>query len=428
MSRQKICVLVVLALATLIGIVSVQVYWVRQAYELKDRQFAQMVTRALTGVGRRIAKAEPGVPVGVQVVPLSSAYFLVNLDAPIDEKKLNYFLRAELEMNQILIDFEYGLYDKRIGQVVYANQSASSVELAAPIRLANSPYYFVVRFPTQARYLAQQLNNWSLASAVVLLIIVFFGYLLYSVLNQKQHAELQRDFINNMTHEFQTPIAAIKLATDVLASPKVIDQPERMLKYVRMVQEETQRLQQQVETVLTIARAEKRTFVLNPEVVDVHELAHSLAERHGTYLSLDLRAQFPMVRADRLHLINVLSNLLDNAVKYSPVDPHIQIISYNENKDLTIAIKDNGIGIAPEHQSRVFQSFFRAPGVNAHNVKGFGLGLNYVQKIVKAHRWKLDLESTLGQGSLFIIRIPQSPDGPVQGRRSSRQQEQPLLG
>ena len=428
MSRRKICVLVCLSILTLVGIMSVQVYWVRKAYELRDRQFVQTVTKALTGVGRRIARPEPGVPVGVQIVPLSSSYFLVNLDVPIDQSKLNYYLAAELEINQVLTNFEYGLYDQKTGQIVYANQSATSTVLPASFSLPNSPYYFVVRFPNQDRYLTQQMNGWSLASAVILLIIVFFGYLLYAALTQKQHSELQRDFINNMTHEFQTPIAAIKLATDILSSPKVLDQPQRMMKYVRMVQEETQRLQQQVETVLTIARTEKRTFVLNPEKVDVHERAYSLAERHGSYLSLDLRAQLSVVQADRLHLTNVLSNLLDNAVKYSPVDPHIHLLSYNENNALIVAVKDNGIGIAPEHQAQVFQSFFRAPGVNAHNVKGFGLGLNYVQKIVKAHRWKLELESTLGQGSSFMIRISQNPNGRPKRRIFPKQKEESLIG
>jgi two-component system phosphate regulon sensor histidine kinase PhoR len=423
MSRLTTRILIVLSILSIVGIVSTQVYWVRKAYELRERQFLQTVTKALGEVARRVARPETGVPVGVQVVTLSPAYYLVNLDAPIDPRKLEFYLGVELEIHQILTDFEYGVYDDSVGQIIYENSERQPPALASSVNQAkppvSSPYYFVVRFPNQVQFLTHQLDNWILASLIVLLITSFFMYLFYRMLTQKNQTEDQREFINNMTHELQTPITSIKIAADVLNSPKIFEQPERMLKYVRMVQEETMRLQQQVETVLTVARADKKgAFQLQPVSIDMHELLYHLAERHGDYLHLELDAHYATVQADRLHIANVLGNLVDNAVKYTPVDPYIRLITRNENGQFIIIVQDNGIGIAPEHQPYIFNAYYRAPGVNAHSVKGFGLGLSYVQKIVKAHRWKLSLSSAPGQGSSFAIRIPQSTVQPLHSRKS----------
>ncbi|WP_221622251.1 sensor histidine kinase [Larkinella rosea] len=418
MSRMTTRILIVLSVLSIVGIVSTQVYWVRKAYEVRERQFLQSVTKALSEVARRVARPETGVPVGVQVVTLSPSYYLVNLDAPIDPRKLDFYLGAELEIHQILTTFEYGIYDNNAGKIIYENSSRESNGLAQPSKAvkpsASSPYYFVVRFPNQIQYLTQQLDNWILASMIVLLITSFFVYLFYRMLTQKNQSEDQREFINNMTHELQTPIASIKIAADVLSSPKIVEQPERMLKFVRMVQEETQRLQQQVETVLTVARSDKKgAFTLHPVAIDMHELLYRLAERHGDYLHLELDANYSIVQADRMHLVNVLGNLVDNAVKYTPVNPHIRLITRNENSQFVLIVQDNGIGIAPEHQSHIFNAYYRAPDASTHSVKGFGLGLSYVQKIVKAHHWKLTLSSAPGQGSSFGIRIPQPIVQPI---------------
>ncbi|GAB3898786.1 HAMP domain-containing sensor histidine kinase [Larkinella knui] len=405
--------------------VSTQVYWVRKAYELRERQFLQSVTKALGEVARRVARPETGMPVGVQVVMLSPTYYLVNLDAPIDPGKLEFYLGAELEIHQILTDFEYGIYDNNAGQIIYENSSrqpAESPGLAKTAsRPASSPYYFVVRFPNQVQYLTQQLDSWILASVIVLLLTSFFMYLFYRMLTQRNQTEDRREFINNMTHELQTPITSIKIAADVLSSPKIFEQPERMLKYVRMVQEETLRLQQQVETVLTVARSEnKAAFKLQPVSIDMHELLYNLAERHGDYLHLELEAHYPVIQADRLHLTNVLGNLVDNAVKYTPANPVIRLQTRNENGQFVFVVQDNGIGIAPEHQPHIFNAYYRAPGANNHSVKGFGLGLSYVQKIIKAHHWKLSLSSAPGQGSSFSIRIPQPIVQPLRKKTELR--------
>jgi len=250
------------------------------------------------------------------------------------------------------------------------------------------------------------LRGWIGSSLLVLLAVSFFGYALFVILRQRQLTEVQRDFINNMTHELQTPIATIRIAADVLNTPAIKDQPERLKKYTSIVKEEALRLQNQVETVLNMAKAEKNSLPLTIEWLDVHQIISSLANKYEINLTLHLNATEPYIHADRLHLSNAISNLIDNAFKYTPQNPDIHLETASQNGSLIITVRDNGIGIAPEHHRKVFDKFYRVSTGNIHNVKGFGIGLSYVQQIVKAHQWKLDLKSELGKGSEFKIKIP----------------------
>jgi two-component system, OmpR family, phosphate regulon sensor histidine kinase PhoR len=215
------------------------------------------------------------------------------------------------------------------------------------------------------------------------------------------------DLLHTFVHEFQTPIANIRMAADILASPVGHAEPGRSEKYLQIIREETERLQQQVETVLSLARAEQNALIVCVESVAVHDLIESVAQRHGPYLTLDLQAPQPTILADRHHLTNVLYNLLDNAVKYSPDPPDITIhTALDADNNLIISISDQGVGISESAQAQIFQPYFRVKSRDAVNVKGFGLGLSYVQKIVEAHEWHISVVSAIGQGSTFRILIP----------------------
>lgn len=212
------------------------------------------------------------------------------------------------------------------------------------------------------------------------------------------------DLLHTFVHEFQTPIANIRMAADILASPVARAEPGRSEKYLQIIREETERLQQQVETVLSLARAEQNALIVCLDTVDVHELIESVAQRHGPYLTLSLQAVSSAILADRHHLTNVLYNLLDNAVKYSPGSPEITILTTSDaDNNLIISVLDRGVGIPETAQKQIFQPYFRVKSRDAVNVKGFGLGLSYVQKIVEAHNWTISVVSVVGQGSEFRI-------------------------
>jgi two-component system, OmpR family, phosphate regulon sensor histidine kinase PhoR len=264
--------------------------------------------------------------------------------------------------------------------------------------------------------------RWSLVVLFVLASQVLIGYSLWWLLNQRQRTVGQTEALHSIIHEFQTPIAAIRMSVDILDSPMGRNQPERIDKYVRIIREETERLQHQVETMLTLARADRNTLILNPEPVPVHQLLHSVAERHGDYLCLHMTGAEPLLLADRLHLTNVLHNLLDNAVKYSVGEPAITVHAQTTGKGLLISVSDQGVGIPTHLLPQIFQPFFRVHDRNQPSVKGFGLGLSYVQRIIQAHKWAIDVKSELGQGSEFMIRIPATALLPLQPGISVRKQ------
>jgi len=245
---------------------------------------------------------------------------------------------------------------------------------------------------------------------ITLIAMAFFLYAIMVILRQKRMSELQRDFINNMTHEFKTPISSIRLSNNVLRENDVIRKDPRLSRYATIIHQQSERLNEHVEKVLSIARMDDHQFVLHKEDVDLHEVIEELiqskeaeiAER-GVDLRTELGAAHPVMRADKLHLSNVLYNLLDNAMKYSGDNPVVVLKTEEKDGIVHFSIRDNGIGISPEHQKHLFTKFFRVPTGNVHNVKGFGLGLFYVKRIVDQHRWKIHVESAEGKGTMIEI-------------------------
>jgi len=263
----------------------------------------------------------------------------------------------------------------------------------------SAPLFTPVSFPTLTAS-----ETWLVLLVLALPSQALFCYILWRML-RRQKGTIKTDVLHSVVHEFQTPVAAIRMAVDVLDSPIVRNHPERTEKYIRIIREETERLQHQVETMLTLARADRNTLILNPEPVSLCSLVETIAERHGNYLCISLPLN-PLLMADRLHLTNVLHNLIDNAVKYSPGDPQISLNAAADANGLLLTIRDRGIGIPAHQLKQIFKPFFRVHDRSQPSVKGFGLGLSYVQRIVLAHNWRIDVTSEPGRGSEFRISIP----------------------
>ncbi|WP_210464592.1 sensor histidine kinase [Rufibacter roseolus] len=283
-----------------------------------------------------------------------------------------------------------------------------------PNDVMTAPGFLLLNFPDRNLYVWQSLLLPSAISVLFTLIIILtFSFTLYTILRQKKISEIKNDFINNMTHEFKTPIATISLALDALVNPKVRKDEVRVDYYARIIKDENRRMHQQVEKVLQTAQMERRTLQLAFEEVDVHQLIKKAAEpfqlhieqRQGT-LDLKLDARTPYVWADPGHLSNMIGNLLDNANKYSPNAPKIVIQTTTISKGLHISVEDQGSGMSREAQKKVFEKFYRVPTGNVHNVKGFGLGLSYVKTMAEAHAGSIHLRSELGKGSKFTLWLP----------------------
>ena len=432
MSRNTLRLIVILATLCIVGIAVTQIYWVRRAFDLKEEALTRELNSALFNVAQQIFTINNvPAPVANPVKQLSTNYFVVMVNGEIDVSLLELLLKQEFEKRNVKLDFEYGIYNCMSEQMVYGNYIA--MEAASKEQKGNLPkwkdqtYYFGVQFPTREAHLVNQMGIWSFSTLVLLLVVVFFAYTLFVIFKQKRLGEIQKDFINNMAHEFKTPISTIAISADVLKDPQTIHQPERQLNYITIIQNENNRLKQQVDRVLQAARLNNDDSGLKKEMLDVNSLireavtSFDLAVREkGGSICITI-AESITVKGDKLHLINAIGNVLDNAIKYCNQAPGINITTSKStmflksgywrpgNKKLAavaISIADNGIGISKENQKRIFQQFYRVPTGNVHNVKGFGIGLHYVKLIAGAHGGKVTVESEIGKGSKFTITLP----------------------
>lgn len=417
MSRNTIRLVLLLGIVAMIGIFSIQIYWVKKAFDLKSQQFRQTVMVSLRNVANQISKAYKLSSIENPVSQYSSDYYLVNLRIPLDHSILEHLLKEEFKKNNINTDFEYGIYDCETDKIVFGAHINSDFEVEPEIDHGIMPKtdkfmnYFGVKFPSQSSYLTSKLDFWIISSIITIIVLAFFGYAMWVILTQKRLSEVQRDFINNMTHEFQTPISTIKIASDVLSNSKIIDQPERMKKYVQIIKQENNRLKNQVEAVLATAKLGKGNIDLDIKLQELNEILQEASESVGAEMGdnfmLDLQAKQTSFYGDRMHFMNIMRNLIDNAIKYSEKPAKITIKTQNLNNTIIILVKDEGIGMAKEYLGKIFDKFYRVPTGNVHNVKGFGLGLNYVKEMVKLHKWKINVDSELNKGTTFKITIPQ---------------------
>jgi two-component system phosphate regulon sensor histidine kinase PhoR len=246
-----------------------------------------------------------------------------------------------------------------------------------------------------------------------LVIIATFYVTVNALVRQKKLSEIKNDFINNMTHEFKTPLATISLAVDALRNEKVVQDRSKSEYFTGIIKEENKRMNKQVETILQASLLDRQEQQLNRKPLHAHviiqeamENFHLQLEGKGGHSELQLNAKNDLVFADEVHFMNIITNLIDNAVKYSKENLFIRITTHSTPKNLVIRIEDNGIGMSKETQRRIFEKFYRAHTGNLHNVKGFGLGLSYVKTIVEAHDGKIKVDSTVGKGTCFTLEFP----------------------
>ncbi len=410
--------LIILGGLSIIGIIFVQSYWLLKTWDIKDREFDQNVTIVLRNVADRIAKFNNVIlPKTNLVQRKSSNYYAVNVNTKIDANLLEQYLLLEMEEQALKLDFEYAVYNCDTDELVYGNYCSPDIVNEDKLKKTDDlpkfedlVYYFVVRFPKRESFLMANKNMTITLSLLSALAIAFFLYSIWIIMEQKRLSELQKDFINNMTHEFKTPISSIKIASDFLSKHSIVADDERLIKYVNIIRQQNSRLNDQVEKVLNIARLEKDSIELKKEKIDIVESiariisSESLKLKEGD-ISFESDFESMPIIADKLHFINVVANLIENGIKYSQKEPQINISLNDDEEFMLLRIKDNGIGIDKENQKKIFDKFFRVSTGNVHNIKGFGLGLFYVKNICQAHGWQIDVDSEPGHGSTFIIKI-----------------------
>ncbi len=423
MSRKTIIIVILLAIVSLAVIIAGQVFWVRKAYGIQERQFNDNVINALSNVVEQILVMNNDSAITEPVLQKESNFYVANINETPSPFLLETLIKEQFERYNLTEDFEYGIYDCFTDSVVFSSRVNFGQDdlivqhetVTITSKFEPDGHYFAVLFPNKTAIILKQLDFWMYSSFVIFLIVVFFSYTIAVILKQKRLSEVKTDFINNMTHELKTPISTISLSAEALSKPDILDQKERFKQYVSIIKNENQRLRSQVDKVLQIATLTPKKVNIRFEQVDMNAIVQravetfkvNIEERGGTIEAVT-DAQNAIVSGDVVHLTNVVYNLLDNARKYTEVDPKIIVKTENKGSELLIHVKDNGVGIEKNHLRMIFDKFYRVPTGDLHNIKGFGLGLFYVNTILKAHKAKINVESKKGVGTTFTMSFKTS--------------------
>jgi two-component system phosphate regulon sensor histidine kinase PhoR len=354
------------------------------------------------------------IPESSPVKKVSNDYFVVDVNDQVNPEVLEFYLKNEFRKVGINTDFEYGIYDCETDQMIYGNYvrfSDNSEPVISDTHLPKYPelvYYFGIRFPKQANYVLGNQKIWIVLTSVSLIILLFFTGIIFIVFRQKRLSELQRDFVNNMTHEFKTPITASKIALEYIKNHEAIRSDERLEKYCNLILSQTDHLNSQIERILQISFSEKRSFSIHKEMIDLSRLIEKIT---ASFINSERDIKYTRPRkslfimADEVHTTSVLYGLIDNAIKYSRSNTIVNISLKSDRNKIFLTVSDKGIGIDKKDLKRIFDKFYRVSSGDVHNVKGFGLGLYYVKRVCLRHGWKIKVRSTPGVGSEFLITM-----------------------
>ncbi|MCD4745810.1 MAG: HAMP domain-containing histidine kinase [Bacteroidales bacterium] len=468
--NKKIFILIIILMSiALLGLSVIQLYWIKNAVKVKEAIFTRSVNEALSNVVYKLEKIETanlfkqrmnslhdGSSIPNSIDSINSLFynnlqelsqtgniydffkksflsqnvlenmFNVNRKMAV-EKRINIeildsLISNELKNKGINTQFEYGILSpsrnimpvQKTGKYPKELLNNSFSFILFPSDMFVNPDYLMVFFPKEKQFLLTQMWKMLLISVIFIIVIIFsFTYTVNTIIKQKKLSVMKNDFINNMTHEFKTPISTISLACEAL-SDNDINKPKNLYdNYIKVINEENKRLGSMAEKILQSAALEQNQLILKKESIDVHKIiTESIknirlqVEKKGGQINTNLNAQSNIINADEVHITNVIYNLLDNAIKYSPDYLAINITTENTYSGIILSIADKGIGISKANQKKIFDKLYRVPTGNIHNVKGFGLGLSYVKTIIEKHGGKINLESEPNKGTKFIIFLP----------------------
>lgn len=416
MKTKKLNIIIVLGLVATIGILIAQLLWTKEAFNLEEKKFSQKTHIALLEVVKKLYEGTNSeLPTENPIKKVANDYYIVNVENDFQPEVLEYYLKTEFAKFNITTDFEYAMYNCQSDEMVYGNYiSLSDKEnnkksLHFP-KHQNLVYYFAIRFPNETTYLFSSLRFWFVLSFALIIILLVYVYSIYTIIQQKKYSELQRDFINNMTHEFKTPLSSILLASSFLNKQKVIQKEEKLEKYTEIIINQSKKLNSHIEQILNIAKSDsvamemyKTTIAIIPILNDVYE---NMRLKHPN-LTMKINASNDVtIFADEFHLTNIFYNLFDNSIKYCDKNPRITIAILEEKNQIKIDFIDNGIGATIKNLNFIFDKFYRIPSAKSNEVNGFGLGLYYVKKICTQHQWKIFATNNTDQGITISIVIP----------------------
>lgn len=417
--RSKLVKWIVLSAAILAaGIVIIQLYWLNTIYTFEQKNFNVNVVKSIRGIYEDVDLSRNlDIPLQNLIEHPQPDYFLFKFDTKPSIDSLSYYLKQELTDFDVLTDCFMAIHEmesNNYSSTRYLSTVASRFEADTTKNLQffkRDFQYIIIYFPHRQKYVLGQMKLWFISTGTLIVVLIAMAISLFYFYRQKFLVEIQKDFVNNFTHEFRTPLAVIKIAADVLRQQDIHTKPEKLQNYSSIIQYQTDHLQSQVERLLKIATSESRELPLEKKECNIKDIIDLSLKQlqpliEGSNALIEIKTENPQETAflDASHFQLAIVNLIENAIKYSK-QPKIIIEIGEENGDNFISIKDNGIGIEKKFMSRIFQKFYRVPTGNVHNVKGFGLGLNFVKRIIDGHNGKIIVNSVPGIGTEFRILL-----------------------
>lgn len=416
MKINRLNIIILLGLVAIIGLLIAQCIWTYQAYKIEEKKFSQKTHVALLEVARKIyAHNEHEFSAKDLIQKVSNDYYVVNVNDDIEPAVLEHYLKTEFAKRNIITDYEYAIYNCESDDMMYGKLISINDEKPIENNVEFTPYkdlvyYFSIRFPEENAYLIGNLKFWFILSFALVFILSIYVYSIYTLIQHKKYSELQRDFINNMTHEFKTPLSSILLASHSLAKQESVQSNSKLTNYTEIITTQGNKLNQHVDKILNIARNDEFAIKIQPQKINLSEfipnLTNSFLEKFPeTKIHLKIDSAL-WILADEFHFSNLIQNLLDNSVKYNQGNPTIEIQAFTERNKILLEFKDDGMGVSEKNLSYIFDKFYRVPNSKSAEIKGFGLGLFYVKKIVQQHYWKIEAKQNPEGGLIIRILIP----------------------
>ncbi len=423
MNKRFIIITIIAMTIALIGLMGIQLLWIQSASAIREANFRKSVNEAMVKVVYKIeqlARIKSVRSVREEKVNIFSR--TMPYDSIISLQELDSLIRIQLNIRGVDTRFHFCIY-KPEKQEFIMEQSASfrkmliekgNAYVLFQTDINTSPEYLLIYFPREKQFLLMELWGMLLISIILIIVIVYsFTYTLTIVFRQKRFSEMKNDFINNMTHEFKTPISTINLACEALTDQDMRTSNEVIDTYINMIREENQRLALMAEKILQTAVLDKGQLKMTKESIDLHHVIRDVVKNIRIQVEIkdgvidqNFMASRSRVEGDRVHLTNLVYNLLDNANKYTPRKPHIRIHTENVKNGIVMTVEDNGMGIGKAEQKKIFEKLYRVPTGDIHEVRGFGLGLSYVRAIVELHHGRVSVESEINRGSRFSVFLP----------------------
>ncbi|HQW92519.1 MAG: HAMP domain-containing histidine kinase [Chitinophagaceae bacterium] len=402
-------------------IIAIQLFWLQKVYLYEEKQFNINVSKSIRSLYTDMELVNDASDNVQKIIEnINPDVYLFKIDCSPNLEQLWINLKAELTDFDVYTDCRAAIYDpseKKYITEQYINLPdsyfPSEEEKILPV-YERDYSYIALYFPHRGGYILKQMLFWIASSGLLLLVLTGFGFSIFYLYRQKFYYETQKDFVNNFTHEFKTPLAVITIAADVLKQENIIEKPEKLKNYAGIIYEQTSHLQSQVQRLLEIAYTDRSHLPLEKEKFDVNVLIKKsindlqpLIEQKNAVVKTTFAGTDAIVNADKPYLRLCFINLIENAIKYAKT-PVIDITTKTEGSHFIISVKDNGIGIASKHQKKIFDRFYRITDGELHTSKGFGLGLNFVKKVIDTHNGKIEVKSEPGQGSTFTIKLPRN--------------------